>query len=661
MVRRLLVANRGEIARRVFRTCREMGIGTVAVFSDADADAPFVREADAAVHLPGNAPAETYLRADLVVAAALRAGADSVHPGYGFLSEDAAFAQAVLDAGLVWVGPPPSAIAAMGSKLAAKALMAEAGVPCLPGVDATGLSDDELAKAAADIGYPVLVKASAGGGGRGMRVVEQVDDLAAAVVSAQREAVSAFGDGTVFLEKFVVRPRHVEVQVMADAQGTCVALFERDCSVQRRHQKVLEEAPSPAVDDALRARLCEAAVAAAKAVGYTGAGTVEFVLSPDGTPAFLEMNTRLQVEHPVTELVTGLDLVRLQLLVADGHPLPDEVATASISGHAIEARLYAEDPLRGFLPSTGTLHHVEIPCGTGIRVDSGVESGSVVSPYYDAMLAKVLAWGATRQEASARLAGALAGARLHGVRTNRDLLVRVLRSDAWLSGDVDTSFLERHDLAALGAPLAEDAAVELHAAAAALAGAALRRAQAPVLAPTPSGWRNLPSALQRTSYAVGDRELSVGYAHRREGTAVEVDGRALDGVRVWSATAGAVDLEVDGVRRRYDVSRDGLTTWVDSPLGSTTLVEVERYPEPGSGLAEGALAAPMPGTVVRVDVEPGASVSAGQVLVVLEAMKMEHAVRAGVDGVVSSVAVGAGQQVESGALLVVVEAASGAG
>jgi acetyl/propionyl-CoA carboxylase alpha subunit len=660
-ITRLLVANRGEIARRVFRTCRDMGIATVAVFSDADADAPFVREADAAVRLPGSTPAETYLRGDLVVAAALTAGADAVHPGYGFLSEDASFAQAVLDAGLVWVGPPPSAIEAMGSKLTAKALMAGAGVPCLPGVDATGLSAADLLSAAQDIGYPVLVKASAGGGGRGMRIVAAAGGLEDAVSSAQREAASAFGDGTVFLEKYVERPRHVEVQVMADTHGTYAALFERDCSVQRRHQKVLEEAPSTAVDDALRTRLCDAAVAAAQAVGYTGAGTVEFVLGQDGAPAFLEMNTRLQVEHPVTELVTGLDLVHLQLLVAQGEPLPPSVAAASIDGHAIEARLYAEDPTRGFLPATGTLHRFEIPCGTGVRVDSGVESGSVVSPYYDAMLAKVLAHGSTRAEASARLAAALAGARLHGVRTNRDLLVRVLRSPAWLSGDVDTSFLERHDPAALGAPLADEQAVALHAAAAALAGAAGRRAVAPVLSGLPSGWRNLPSALQRVSYASGDRELEVAYAFDRRGLRVEVDGQALPEVRLWSATSELVDLEVDGIRRAYAVSSRGASCWVDSPLGSTALVEAERYPEPGTGLAEGALVAPMPGTVVRVDVSPGTEVSAGQVLVVLEAMKMEHSVRAQADGLVAEVGVTAGQQVESGALLVVVEVASTSG
>jgi propionyl-CoA carboxylase alpha chain len=652
----LLVANRGEIARRVFRTCRAMGIGCVAVFSDADADAPFVREADVAVRLAGNAPADTYLRADLLLDAARRAGADAVHPGYGFLSEDAAFARAVLCAGMTWVGPPPEAIDAMGSKLAAKALMEDAGVPVLPGVDVTGMTPAQVQAAAEDIGYPVLVKASAGGGGRGMRIVPLAEALVAAVDSARREAEQAFGNGTVFLERFVERPRHVEVQVMADTQGQVVALFERDCSVQRRHQKVLEEAPSPAVDDALRARLCDAAVAAARAVSYTGAGTVEFVLSPDGAPAFLEMNTRLQVEHPVTELVTGLDLVRLQLLVAQGHPLPPEVAAARIDGHAIEARLYAEDPTRGFLPATGTLVGFSIPTADGVRVDSGVEAGSVVSMHYDAMLAKVVAHGATRVEASARLAAALAGARLHGVRTNRDLLVRTLRSEAWLTGDVDTSFLERHDPAELGRPLADDDAVRLHAVAATLAGAVARRSHAPVQPGLPSGWRNVPSALQRTSWTLGKREVETAYAFRRDGLHVEVDGQPLAAVRLLDATASRVDLEVDGVRRAFHVAVHGATSYVDSALGATALVEAERYPLPGSGVAAGSLTAPMPGTVVRVGVAQGARVSAGEVLVVLEAMKMEHAVRSSIDGVVEQLLVEAGAQVDAGAVLAVIAA-----
>ncbi|MFP5220353.1 MAG: biotin carboxylase N-terminal domain-containing protein [Actinomycetes bacterium] len=650
-ITRVLVANRGEIARRVFRTCRRMGIGTVAVFSDADAQMPHVREADVAVRLPGSAPSDTYLRADLLVDAARRSGADAVHPGYGFLSEDAAFARAVVEAGLTWIGPPPEAVETMGSKLGAKALMEKAGVPVLPGSDVTGASADDVAAHADSIGYPVLVKASAGGGGRGMRVVRDPADLTDAVASAQREAEQAFGDGTVFLERYVDRPRHVEVQVMADAHGDVVALFERDCSIQRRHQKVVEEAPSPAVDDALRARLCEAAVAAAKAVGYTGAGTVEFVVSPDGEPAFLEMNTRLQVEHPVTELVTGLDLVGLQLLVAMGQPLPADVHQARLSGHAIEVRLYAENATAGFLPATGVLHRFEVPEGDGVRVDAGVESGSVVGTHYDAMLAKVLAHGQTREQASLRLADALARARLHGVTTNRDLLVRLLRSPAWLEADVDTAFFDRHDPAELGRPLADDTAVRLHAAAAALAAAAVRRQDA--LPDVPWGWRSVPSAAQRVSYDVDGRDVEVAYAVRRSGLMVEVDGSPLGAVVLHAASADVVELEIDGVRRRFDVSAVGTSWFVDSALGATELVEHDRYPEPGSGLSAGSLTAPMPGTVVRVAAEAGATVAAGDVLLVLEAMKMEHAVRAPGDGTVDQVHVTAGQQVDAGALLVV--------
>jgi propionyl-CoA carboxylase alpha chain len=651
-ITRVLVANRGEIARRVFRTCREMGLSTVAVFSDADAAMPHAREADVAVRLPGSAPAETYLRADLLVDAARRAGADAVHPGYGFLSEDAAFARAVVDAGLVWIGPPPEAVEAMGSKLGAKALMEKAGVPVLPGADVTGLSGGQLAATAERIGYPVLVKASAGGGGRGMRVVPAPGDLDDAVDGARREAEQAFGDGTVFLERYVERPRHVEVQVMADTHGEVVALFERDCSIQRRHQKVVEEAPSPAVDPALRERLCEAAVAAAEAVGYTGAGTVEFVLSPDGEPAFLEMNTRLQVEHPVTELVTGLDLVRLQLLVAMGLPLPAEVRAASLTGHAVEARLYAENPVAGFLPATGALRRFEVPEGPGVRVDAGVETGSVVGTHYDAMLGKVVAHGATREEASARLADALSRARLHGVVTNRDLLVRVLRSPAWLAADVDTAFFDRHPPAELGRPLAGDAAVGLHAVAAALAASAGRAAaQRPAV---PAGWRNVPSAPQRVSYRHGDREVEVAYALRRSGLSLQVDGEDLGRAMLLAASTELVDLEVSGVRRRFRVSAggDGVVN-VDSELGATELVEVDRYPEPGSGLSAGSLTAPMPGTVVRVAAAEGAAVTAGEVLLVLEAMKMEHVVRAPADGTVEQVHVAAGQQVDAGALMVV--------
>ena len=631
----VLVANRGEIARRVFRTCREMGLGTVAVFSDPDADAPFVQEADAAVRLPGATPAQTYLRGDLILAAAQRAGADAIHPGYGFLSEDAAFARAVIDAGLTWIGPPPDAVEKMGSKLAAKELMTAAGVPCLPGGEVDPVT---AASVAERIGYPVLVKAAYGGGGRGMRIVHTEGELSDAVHSARREAEAAFGDGTVFLERFVERPKHIEVQVMADQHGTVVALFERDCSLQRRHQKVVEEAPSPVVDEALRARLSDASVAAARAVGYVGAGTVEFVVDAAGQPAFLEMNTRLQVEHPVTELITGLDLVRLQILVAQGEKLD---LTPTMTGHAVEARLYAEDVPAGYLPATGTVHRFEVP--DGVRVDSGVETGSVVSPYYDAMLAKVIAYAPTRAEACAKLAAALQRTKVHGVTTNRDLLVRVLRSPEFLAGEVDTGYLDREDPAVLGAPYADQSRV--HAIAAALAGSAARSGGSPL----PSGWRSVPSALQLTSYD----GVQVGYAFRRSGLVVEVDGQPV-AVGLHALSPFRVDLEIGGVRRSVEVSQVGDTAYLDSALGSTTLVELPRFPEPGSGLAAGSLTAPMPGTVVQVAAEQGQSVAAGDVLVVLEAMKMEHAVRAPVDGVVADVLVAAGQQVDDGAVLVVV-------
>ncbi|MBL7521022.1 ATP-grasp domain-containing protein, partial [Frankia sp. CNm7] len=453
MITKLLVANRGEIAARVLRTARELDIGCVAVFSDADADAPFVAAADEAVRLPGASPAETYLRGDLVIAAALRTGADAIHPGYGFLSENAGFARACADAGLVFVGPPPAVIEAMGSKTRAKELMAAAGVPVLPGlvVDEELAADETaLARAAASLEFPLLVKAVHGGGGRGMRIVRAPAELPAAVAGARREAASAFGDGAVFLERYVERPRHIEVQIFADAHGHVTHLFERECSIQRRYQKIIEEAPSVAVDDELRGRLGSAAVAAATAIGYVGAGTVEFVLDRSGRFFFLEVNTRLQVEHPVTEEITGLDLVRTQLLVAEGAPLPPELLTARITGHAIEARLYAEDVAAGFGPSTGTVHRFEVPALPGIRVDSGVADGSVVGVHYDPMLAKVIAHGASREQAVRRLAKALDGTRVHGVTTNRSLLVAILREPEFRAGDIDTGYLDRHDPAALG-------------------------------------------------------------------------------------------------------------------------------------------------------------------------------------------------------------------
>ena len=442
----LLIANRGEIAARIIRTAHALGIATVAVYSDPDAEAPYVTLADQAVRLPGAAPADTYLRGDLIIAAAAATGAGAVHPGYGFLSENAAFARACADAGLTFVGPSPGTIQAMSDKVAAKATMAAAGVPVLPGVtvDSDGEHD-----AAAQVGFPLLVKAAFGGGGRGMRLVSDPSQLAGAIGAARREAAAAFGDGTVFLERYVPDPRHVEVQILGDAHGDVVHLFERECSIQRRYQKIVEESPSPAVDGELRAALTEAAVTAGRAAGYTGAGTVEFVLDRDGSFYFLEMNTRLQVEHPVTEEVTGLDLVELQLRVAEGEPLPPEVREAAITGHAIEVRLYAEDVPAGFLPVTGTLHRFAIPSGPGLRVDTGFRDGSAVSPHYDAMLAKVIAHGRTRADAARLLARALRDAQIHGLTTNRDLLVAILREPEFLAGATDTGYLTRHQPAAL--------------------------------------------------------------------------------------------------------------------------------------------------------------------------------------------------------------------
>jgi len=662
----LLVANRGEIARRIMRTARAMGMTTVAVYSDADAGSPHVAEADLAVHLPGVTPADTYLRSALILDAASRCSADAIHPGYGFLSESGDFARVVEGAGFTWVGPPATAIDAMGSKIGSKEIMRAAGVPTLPSIAIDGHKlpeDDEVES----LGWPLLVKASAGGGGRGMRVVGGPVSLRQAVVDAHREAAAAFGDGAVFLERYVVDPRHIEVQILADAYGETVALFERECSIQRRHQKIVEEAPGPVVTPELRARLTDAAVAAAEAVGYVNAGTVEFVVDGQGDPYFLEMNTRLQVEHPVTEAVTGLDLVRLQLLVAAGGRLPDEVhraVAAGPRGHAIEARLYAEDASRNWLPSTGTLHRFEVGSPESrVRVDSGVESGDVVSPHYDPMVAKVIAHAPTRAEAAAALSDTLARARIHGITTNRDLLVRTLRHPEFLAGDTDTGFLERNGVEELATPLADHEAVVRHAVAAALCAQADRRHRAPVQATIPSGFRNNPFGLQHSTYEVGGRTVIVGYRFDRPGLTpgtVEVDGTPLE-LDAASVTPTTASLTLDGVTRRYRVERVGPTAYVDGSDGSSTLTEHDRFPLAADQVAEGSALAPMPGGVVRVAVAEGDTVARGQVLVVLEAMKMEHAVNASAAGVVTEVDVRVGDQVETGRILVVVDTGSGGG
>ncbi len=660
---KVLVANRGEIARRVFAACRARGLATVAVHSDADADAPFVADADEAVPLGGTTAAESYLDVEGLLDAARLTGADAVHPGYGFLAENAGFAEHVIEAGLTWIGPPPEAIALMGSKVRARALMAAAGVPIVPGGE---LGEDDDVTAAADaVGYPLLVKASAGGGGKGMRPVAGADELEAAVAGARREAAAAFGDPTVFLERRLQRPRHVEIQVLADAVET-VSLGERECSVQRRHQKVLEEAPSVAVDEPLRAALGAAAVAAATAVGYVGAGTVEFLLDEGGEFFFLEMNTRLQVEHPVTEMVLGIDLVAEQLRIAAGEEMSARARAGRIGGHAIEVRLYAEDAAAGFLPQTGTVERIAIPGAepfavpgesppAALRLDSGVEDGTTVGPDYDPMLAKLIAWAPDRATAAARLARALLDAELDGLVSNRDLLVRLLGSASFLAGDTDTGLLEREP--ELAAPLVDPAASPGYAAAAALAAMAERRQDAPVLGFAPPGFRNNFSEPQQLSFAAGDGdELVVRYSLRRGGAAISVAGAELDAPRIHAVGPGAVDLEIGGVRRRYRVRRAAGIHHVNGPAGQVSLRELPRYPSAEDSLAEGALVAPMPGKVLKLTVAAGAEVEAGDVLVVLEAMKMEHELVAPAAGTVAELRVAEGDQVDAGTALAVIDA-----
>ncbi|MCW2800590.1 MAG: acetyl/propionyl-CoA carboxylase subunit alpha [Aeromicrobium sp.] len=632
MIRSVLVANRGEIARRVFRTCRDLGISTVAVYSDADAGAPFVAEADVAVRLPGNAPSDTYLRGDLVIDAALRAGADAIHPGYGFLSENADFARQVAKAGLIWIGPTPETIDSMGSKIRAKELMSAAGVPILSVDAATARAGD----------FPLLVKASAGGGGRGMRIVTDPKDLEGELAKAGAEALSAFGDDTVFVEPYLPTARHIEVQVMADTHGTCWIVGDRDCSIQRRHQKVVEEAPAPAVSDPVRKVLHDASRAAVEAVGYVGAGTVEFLVSDahldTGKAYFLEMNTRLQVEHPVTEEIFGVDLVAEQIRVASGAALGREPSAPV--GHAVEVRLYAEDPADDWQPQTGTVRTFDVPAG--VRVDSAVESGSVVGIHYDAMIAKVVAFGDDREQAVRLLGDALRRTRIHGVTTNIDLLRGILADEEFGAARIHTALLDER-LEEWSKPNLDEHAVRKSALAAALAEASTTTAEAKVLGRIPTAYRNVPSQPRTRTYAP---DVVVTYS----AGLVQHD---LEGVTVAEATPNRVVLDDNGVTETYAVAV-GDEVDVDGPHGSITLVPVPVFVDPADVIAEGSLLAPMPAAVISVAVTDGQQVSKGDVIVVLEAMKMQHTITAPTDGIVTDLAAVAGAQVESGAVLAVI-------
>ncbi len=642
-IRSLLVANRGEIARRIFATATETGLATVAVFTEPDAGAPFVAEADQAVHLQTG-----YLDGAAVIEAARRTGADAVHPGYGFLAENASFAEAVIEAGLTWIGPSPAVIEAMGDKIAAKKAAEAAGVPTLP-------SSTEVSHAAA-VGFPLLVKAAAGGGGKGMRLVESPDELDDAVSAARREAAGAFGDDRVFLERYVRRSRHIEIQILGDSHGNLIHLGERECSIQRRHQKIVEEAPSSRLDPGLREAIGSAAVALARSIGYQSAGTVEFLLDDDsGRFFFLEVNTRLQVEHPVTEAVTGLDLVAQQLRIAAGSPLDLGQGDVSTTGHAVEVRLYAEDAANGFLPATGTVEAWRPPDEPAVRWDSGIEAGFIVGVDYDPMLAKVIAHGPNRAESTARLRLALQRLHLGGLITNRDHLVSLLSSPEFGAGDTTTDFIDRVELPAAIDP------TEIHAAAVA---AALwlqhhnRRAD-DLWGFAPSNWRNAGLPPERIEFVdpsvdgddAGPGTITVAYRADRQGVFTLESGET---VRVVSCDADHVELLVDGVRRRHLITAGSDRLHVQTSTTTVSLDLVPRFTIPGSEAPTGGLTAPMPGSVVEVRCTVGDSVVAGQVLVVLEAMKMEHHVGAPFAGTVTAVTVTEGQQVGRGAALVTV-------
>jgi 3-methylcrotonyl-CoA carboxylase alpha subunit len=652
-IQKILVANRGEIARRIMRTCRKMGIATVAVYSDADAEMPFVAEADEAVCIGPAPSSESYLRIDKILEAAALTKSDAIHPGYGFLAENAAFADACADADVIFIGPTPEAIRAMGSKREAKALVEKAGVPVIPGYDGSSQDPAVLAAEAIRVGFPVLLKASAGGGGKGMKLVREKAGLPDAIASAAREGQSSFGDGTLLVEKYIEDPRHVEIQILGDRHGNLIHLNERECSIQRRHQKIIEETPSPALDASLRARMGEAAVLCGKAIGYQNAGTVEFVLAPDRRFYFLEVNTRLQVEHPITECVTGLDLVEEQILVAQGDALRLSQDEVRFDGAAIEVRLYAEDPAAGFLPQSGRVVDWHIPSAEGLRVDSGVEAGTEVGIHYDPMLAKIITSGESRQLALQRMRSALRSLSVQGVTTNREFLLQVLDHPAFVAGDIDTHFIDRHLQEALGKGVTEGD-IERLSVAAALAEQQQREGERLILPTIPSGWRNNYYSPQAVEYERGELEIRVRYRHHGSNRFTVWTGEVVRDLRVVSWDPPNLVLEEGSHRWSARVRFDGDRTYVHAAGLGVGLARKPRFPDKSLAIPAGGCVAPMPGKVIELRVAEGDVVTAGQVLLIMEAMKMEHSVTAPRDGTVSELVVAAGDQVDADALMIVV-------
>lgn len=640
---KILIANRGEIAVRVIKTARIEGYRTVAVFSEADANALHVELADEAVCIGPASVGESYLSIEKIIDAAKRTGADGVHPGYGFLSENADFARACADAGLTFIGPSADAIELMGSKRLSKLAMIEAGVPCVPGYSGADQGDETLAAEAEKIGYPLMIKASAGGGGRGMRLVENADEFAANVLTARSEAENAFGSGELILEKAVLEPRHIEIQVFGDTHGNIVHLFERDCSIQRRHQKVVEEAPSPFMTDELRAAMTNAAVNAAKACNYVGAGTVEFLVDKDRNFYFLEMNTRLQVEHPVTELVTGQDLVAWQLAVAEGELLPLTQDEITLNGHAIEVRLYAEDPAQNFLPQTGTVQEWQVPMREGVRVDHSVKTGQTVSAHYDPMLAKIMGYGASRTTALRRLRSALLDTRLLGLAHNRAFLQEVISNPVFADGGATTAFLDDHPVEQASGKVS---AIKLAQAALVLFGSG---------SDTQAGWQSTAGFSAQFLFDTGEERTAVSVVRHGATYNITVGDRSFTCEDV-DISDGCCAYSEGAIRRDFIFARDGQTVFLDDASGQHALRNVTHDPASAQGGAgDGQVKAPMDGAIVDVKVAVGDAVRKGDVLVVMEAMKMEHSLKAGADGVVEAVSATAGDQVKSKQILATVK------